>query len=150
MSSADTERAAGPLYTIEMLALSAELALYPMEGRFEHRAEARSKTCGSTLAIGLDMGPDQRVTRIGLQVSACAVGQSSAAILAGGITNKSLAELADTRHAIEAWLAGSGELPDWPRLDAIIGARTHKGRHGALILPWKAAIDALSSPATVR
>jgi len=36
-------------------------------------------------------------------------------------------------------------LPDWPGLDAIEAARAFPGRHGAMLLPWQAALAALSS-----
>jgi hypothetical protein len=40
-------------------------------------------------------------------------------------------------------------MPDWPGLAAIAPAREFPGRHGAIMLPWTAARDALSGAATV-
>jgi hypothetical protein len=45
---------------------------------------------------------------------------------------------------MEAWVAGEGALPGWPDLKVIAPARDFPGRHGAMLLPWKAALAALS------
>ncbi|MEE4204965.1 MAG: iron-sulfur cluster assembly scaffold protein [Erythrobacter sp.] len=132
------------LYSPSLLALAASLADYPLTGDFALTGEGRSRTCGSTIALGLEEDADGRIARIGMQVAACAVGQGSAAILAGGIAGRSRAEVALAASAIEAWLAGEGTLPDWPGIEALAPARDHPGRHGALLMPWKAAEGALS------
>ena len=133
------------LYTPEMLALSTRLSSYPWSADLALQAEARSDICGSTISIGLDLDESGRVSKIGLKVSACAVGQSSAAILADAVQGASPGELAATLHELRLWLANLGDLPAWPRLEVIKGARPHAGRHGALLLPWEAALKALSS-----
>lgn len=138
-------RGSTTLYSPRLLALSAELANFPLDTAFQLVGDTRSRTCGSTIKIGLNCGTDGAVTKIGLQVAACAVGQSSAAILARGITGRDEPDLRDTVTQIELWLAGGGDPPDWPDFDALGAARAHPGRHGALLLPWKAAAEALSS-----
>ncbi|KPP88753.1 iron-sulfur cluster assembly scaffold protein [Erythrobacter sp. HL-111] len=142
MSGAPAERA-GKLYSPSLLALAASLADYPLSGDFALRGEGRSRTCGSTIAIGFDLDAADRIARVGMQVSACAVGQGSAAILAGGIAGRTCTELAAAADALEAWIGGEGALPDWPGIEALAPARAHPGRHGALLMPWKAAQGAL-------
>lgn len=127
-----------------MLALSTELVRYPLDMHFSHKADARSSVCGSALSVGLNLDDKGRVSRIGLKVSACAVGQSSAAILAGAVEGASREDIAKTFDAIELWLKGEGDQPQWPRFDTLVGARERAGRHGALRLPWQAALAALS------
>jgi NifU-like protein involved in Fe-S cluster formation len=139
---------ASKLYTPAMLSLATELANYPLTGDCPHRASARSRTCGSTIDIGLRLSPDAVVEAVALKISACAIGQASAAILARSIQGKSRDEIRQTRDAIEAWLAGQGSLPDWPNFELIEAARESKGRHGALMLSWNAAVDALSMAQT--
>lgn len=134
------------LYTPQMLALAADLARYPLAGEFTHQSSARSSVCGSSLAIGLDLDGDGAVSRIGLQVSACAIGQSSAAILAGAAQGARPEEISAVHEGLRVWLSGAGELPDWPGLDVLTAALEHPGRHGALLLPWEAAVSALSTP----
>lgn len=132
------------LYTPRLLALSAELAAFPLTGPFQHTAETRSRTCGSTLLLGVDTGADGAVERIGMQVSACAIGQSSAAVMAQDAKGRPAGDFTATLASIEQWLAGEAPLPDWPGFDALEPAREHAGRHGALLLPWKAMAQVLS------
>ena len=143
-SSAETSSST-KLYTPRLLALSAGLADFPLTDTFDVTADGRSKTCGSTISIGLDCDEVGGISRLGMQVSACAVGQSSAAIMAQAARGRPAKSFEAMVTAIENWLAGSGALPDWPGFDALEAALPHKGRHGAILLPWKAATDALSS-----
>jgi len=135
----------GKLYTPQLLALAAQLAANPLDREFQHNATRRSRSCGSTLDVGLDLGVDGCISAIGLRVSACAVGQASAALLAQSLTGRDLTELVAATRDIELWLAGQGELPDWPDFAVLEAARPYHGRHEALLLPWKAACDALSN-----
>jgi NifU-like protein involved in Fe-S cluster formation len=133
-----------------MLALAADLARYPLAGDFAAGAQRRSSVCGSTLAIGLDMDEAGAFARIGLKVSACAVGQSSAAILAGSARGASPESVGETLEGLRQWLEGEAPLPPWPGLEAIAAVRERQGRHGALLLPWEAAVEALSSRGAAR
>ncbi|WEK47021.1 MAG: iron-sulfur cluster assembly scaffold protein [Candidatus Andeanibacterium colombiense] len=137
------------LYTPELLALTLRLADYPWREDFSHTGEARSKSCGSTLAMGLDLDGDGNIARIGLKARACAVGQASIAIFADAAGGHDRAAIASARDAMIAWLAGSGPLPDWPGIAALEPAQSYPARHGAIMLPWEAALAALSQvPAT--
>ncbi|MEP0191001.1 MAG: iron-sulfur cluster assembly scaffold protein [Erythrobacter sp.] len=138
------------LYTPRLLGLSASLAAFPLDDRFSYAAEAHSRTCGSTIKLGLDLDGCGLVERIGMQVTACAVGQSSAAVLAQGIEGVDQAGLDQQISAIAAWLSNEADLPDFPQFDALASAQEHKGRHEALLLPWKATKEALSLGATSR
>jgi len=137
---------AARLYTPELLALAVELARWPRLGEAAQHGEARSPTCGSTLAIDLALDAGGRIERLGMTVRACAVGQASAAIFARGAEGRSAVDLGETLAGLDAWLAG-GELPGWPGLATIEPARAYPARHGAMLLPWKAALAALSSTA---
>ena len=80
------------------------------------------------------------------RVRACAVGQASAAIFARAAADRTLEDIETAHEALTAWLAGAEAMPDWPGLAAIAPARAYPARHGAIMLPWTAARDALSSP----
>ncbi|ALE16460.1 Putative iron-sulfur cluster assembly scaffold protein for SUF system, SufE2 [Altererythrobacter epoxidivorans] len=139
----------GKLYTPELLALATSLFKYPLTSEFPIVAEARSRTCGSSLKLGFALDEDRRVKSVGLQAAACAVGQASCAIFAQNAVGLDRSEIQGLKDQIEAWLAGGGSLPDWPQIECLAAAREHAGRHGAILLPWNAALDALSSePAT--
>ena len=136
------------LYTPAVLALATGLAAYPLADDLPLKAEARSRTCGSEVALGLALAADGTIARIGMQVRACAIGQASAALLAQDAQGRAPEALAATLGALESWLAGEGALPDWPGLDLLEPARAHPARHSALLLPWTAARKALSSSVT--
>ncbi|MBO9604021.1 MAG: iron-sulfur cluster assembly scaffold protein [Novosphingobium sp.] len=133
------------LYTPELLALTLRLADYPWAEDLAFAGDARSRSCGSTLAIGLDLDGAGRIARIGLRARACAVGQASAAIFADAAAGRDRAAIAAARDAMVQWLAGSGPLPDWPGIAAIAAAQAYPARHGAMMLPWEAALAALST-----
>ena len=137
--------AAERLYTPELLALAVSLANYPADPNLPFKGEARSQSCGSTLALGLGTDAEDRIAAIGMKVSACAIGQAAAAVFAAGAEGRSASEIEAAHDAIAAWLAGEGETPDWPGFTPLLPAREFPGRHGAMMLPWKAAGAALST-----
>jgi NifU-like protein involved in Fe-S cluster formation len=137
--------AAARLYTPELLALAVELAKIPPLATADARAEARSPTCGSTLAMDIVLDDAQRIARLGMRVRACAVGQAAAAIFARHAAGRDVADIAGTLDRLESWLRGEGEAPQWPDLELLAPARAYPARHGALLLPWKAALAALST-----
>ena len=138
---------AARLYTPELLALAVDLAKWPRLGDATQTGEARSPTCGSTLAMDLELDEAGRIGRLGMAVRACAVGQASAAIFASEALGKGPGDIARALGQLERWLAHDGALPDWPGLATIEPARGYPARHGAMLLPWKAALAALSSTA---
>jgi NifU-like protein involved in Fe-S cluster formation len=142
--------AAAKLYTPNLLALATGLAAFPLHGPFQLQSTARSRACGSIVEVGVDCDEGGRIARIGLTVTACAVGQSAATIMARGAAGRSAPDMAAARARIEQWLAGTGPLPDWPGFAALEPALPHAGRHGALLLPWKAVDQALSSAPPAR
>lgn len=131
------------LYTPQVLGLATGLARWSWDDALALTGAARSRSCGSTLAIGLGLDPDGRIDRIGLRAQACAVGQAAAAIFAGTAAGRDAAQVAAARDALAAWLAGEGAMPDWPGLEAIAPARDYPARHGAIMLAWNAACEAL-------
>lgn len=143
-------RAAAKLYSPALLGLATGLARFPLTDELPLRAEARSRSCGSVIALGVALDDGGRVADIGMQVSACAIGQASAALLAESAQGADPARVHATAEALAAWLAGEGALPDWPGIEALAPARDHPGRHGALLLPWKAASEALSQARNAR
>lgn len=135
---------ATPLYTTEILGLAVELASYPLDTRAPLQGSARSRSCGSVLDIGLDIDRDGQITGCGLKVAACAIGQASAALFARHAPGRDTAGIVLTLRQLETWLEGAGPMPDWPQLSLLEPARPYSARHGAILLPWKAAVQALS------
>ena len=134
-----------PLYTVEILRLAASLPAPVQLPRVDGAAETRSPTCGSVVRSEV-MTEGGRVVGLSQQVSACAFGQASAALVAGHAEGRDAEELARTLRDLEAWLDGKADAPgDWPGLSALAPARSRKSRHGAILLPFRSMIAALES-----
>lgn len=133
------------LYTPEVLGLATSLAAYPWDDALPFKGEARSKACGSTIALALSLGEEGTVERVALKSQACAIGQAAAAIFAAAAPGRSAAEIRAAAQAMEDWLAGTGTMPHWPGIEAIAAARDYPARHGAVLLPWRAARELLPS-----
>jgi NifU-like protein involved in Fe-S cluster formation len=132
-----------PLYTTEILRLAASLREPHELEREDGRAELRSPMCGSriTLAVQLD---DERVS---MEVHACAFGQASAALVERHGIGRSHDEVAEALVDLSRWLADEHDTPPWPGISALEPARPRRGRHGAILLPFRtllAAMDAAS------
>ena len=134
------------LYTPELLGLAVSLADYPADPALPLHGSARSRSCGSTLEGDFALDAEGRIERLGLRVRACAVGQAAAAIFARAASGRDAAEIEAAHAVLAAWLAEGGNPPDWPGIAALAEARGFPARHGAIMLPWTAARDALSSP----
>lgn len=136
---------AAKLYSTELLSLATELSTYPFDGGLPLTAEVRSRTCGSTLRISAECDDAGSLSSLGFAVSACAVGQAAATIFARSSVGCDQAAIARSLAEIENWLSTEdAPLPRWPGFAPLEAAREHRGRHGALVMPWKAAIEALS------
>lgn len=134
-----------PLYDTSILRLAATI---PHLGRLaapDAAEERRSTLCGSRVAVDVRLEAG-RVAALGLDVSACALGQAAAHLMAAHAIGRTPGELAAARDALAAWLAGaSDDPPDWPGLEQLARARPHSARHGAIRLPFEAAAAAASA-----
>ncbi|MGB3796748.1 MAG: iron-sulfur cluster assembly scaffold protein [Alteraurantiacibacter sp.] len=135
------------LYTPEMLMAAVELANYPALASAPLHGSAKSVACGSTLHLDLILDNDEAIANLGMKVRACAVGQAAAAIFARHAAGRTATDIEETLNALTGWLEHGGSQPDWPDFSLIAPARDYRGRHGAMMLPWRAGIAALSSAA---
>lgn len=136
------------LYTPRILALAVELADYPLLPELDRRGAAQSRICGSRIEFGAGLDGDGRIACVGARVSACAIGQAAAALFLRAAAGHDAAELERAEREVEAWLGSDGPLPGWPDIAELQAARAHAGRHGAILLPWRAARDALCKVAS--
>lgn len=131
------------LYNRDILALAVgSVDFLPREGA-RHRISARAPLCGSAIILDIDADDDGRVTDVGMHVEACALGQASATLFARHAPGRSFADIRAARDAIAEWFAGRGDHPDWPGFDLLAPARDYPARHGAILLPFDAAVAAL-------
>jgi NifU-like protein involved in Fe-S cluster formation len=138
----------GALYTREILRLAVSI---PHQQRLDNpdgTAEVRSRTCGSKVTADVMVADSGALKELGFEISACALGQASAAILGAQAIGKSAADIKIVRTNLAAFLEGSIESPgEWPDMDKLMAAQDHKGRHAAILLPYDAVIAAFADAA---
>jgi NifU-like protein involved in Fe-S cluster formation len=133
-----------PLYTTEILRLASSLAGPRALGDPDRRAELRSPTCGSTIVTEITLGEDGRLSALSQEVRACAFGQASAALIERAAVGRSAAEVEQALGELTDWLGGRRDDPGaWPGLDALSPARRKAARHGAILLPFRALLQAM-------
>lgn len=139
-----------PLYTRDILRLAASI---PHLGALETpdgRSERASAICGSRVAVTLQLDRAGRVAALGQEVSACALGQASAALLGRSIIGRTGREISMARDALGDFLEGRRDDPgSWPGLDALAAARDYPARHPSIMLPFEAAAEAADRAAAL-
>jgi NifU-like protein involved in Fe-S cluster formation len=135
-----------PPYTREILRLAASIPYLEPFDELGGATELRSKTCGSRMRVAVELDWAGRVKRLRQAVEACAYGQATAALMGGHAMCRSAAEVKAALAELEAWLAGKGEVPTaWPGLEALAPAVQRKGRHGAILLPFRTLLAAIEA-----
>jgi NifU-like protein involved in Fe-S cluster formation len=132
------------LYSEKILEIAAN---QPTPGRLEDPgATARrvSRVCGSSIEIDLDVH-DGVITGYGHSISACALGQTSAAIVAANVLGTAADELRLVRAQMYAMLKGNGAPPAgrWADLRYLEPVRDYRSRHTSTLLVFDAVVDAL-------
>ena len=139
-----------PLYTTEILRLAASLSEPHELGREDGQAELRSPTCGSRITTKVELDSEGRVEAVSQKVHACAFGQASSALLEQGAVGRNADDISKAMGELGDWLAGSGGEPHWPGMTALAPARSRKSRHGAILLPFRALLDAIQDADRAR
>ena len=129
-------------YTRDILRLAAHV---PGRVGFEEidEPELRSPTCGARVRVAVTL-EDGKVVSLFPAVEACAFGQAATAIMAGGAVGRSGAEAEAMVDATRNWLKG-GTRPDWPGIEALEPVVPLAGRHGAVLLPFRALARAIEA-----
>lgn len=131
------------LYNTEILTLSASLKNERLETA-DGTARKVSKLCGSWVEI--DVNVDKGVvSEVALRVQACALGQSSAAILQQGIIGANLQEIMEARDALREMLKADGNPPKsrFEKLALLKGVKAYPARHISTMLAFDAAVEAI-------
>ncbi|WP_420549341.1 iron-sulfur cluster assembly scaffold protein [Curvivirga sp.] len=135
------------LYNEQILKLAAGLVDIDRLEAPDATVTVDSPLCGSRVKVDLKYSPTEDcVTAYGQEVRACALGKSSAAIVAKHIKGTSAEEATVLRQQVEAMLKKDGDVPigKWAELEALIPARAHKSRHASILLPFKAVEKAIA------
>jgi len=133
-----------PLYTVEILRLAASIHHLSLLSDPDGRAEVRSPTCGSVVTVDVIIDDEGRVARLGQQVTACAFGQASAALMGAHALGRRKDQVERALADFAGWLDGSRDDPgSWPGLSLLEPARSRRGRHGAMLLPFRGLLAAI-------
>ncbi|MDB5540603.1 MAG: NifU [Devosia sp.] len=126
----------------------------PMPGRLaDPDATARkvSRVCGSTIEVDIRVA-DGVITGYGHDIQACALGQTSAAVVATNVVGTPAAEFRRVRDEMTAMLKADGPPPSgekWADLRYLEPVREYRPRHTSTLLVFDAvceALDKLESP----
>jgi len=137
------------LYSRRILALAAGIGHVGRLDEPDGTAMKRSPLCGSTVTVDLKVA-DGRISEFAQDVKACALGQSSASVLASQVIGLDRNTIARGRDQLEAMLKRDGPVPEAPfeGLEALLPARDYKNRHASILLAWDATLAALDAATT--
>lgn len=120
----------------------------PISGRLANAdASARrvSRVCGSTIEVDVKV-EGGIIVAYGHEVQACALGQTSAAIVATHVVGTPAAEFRRVRDEMTAMLKADGAPPAgerWADLKYLEPVRDYRPRHTSTLLVFDAVCDAL-------
>jgi len=132
------------LYSARILTLVANM---PRAGRLsapQASAEKTAKLCGSRILVDVVV-EDGKVADFAQEVSACALGQASAAVLGANVIGADLAELELARDALAAMLKTNGPHPAgrFAELAVLEPVKDYPARHASTLLAFEAAVEAV-------
>lgn len=132
------------LYSEKILHIAGSALPAPRLVSPQGSARKSSRVCGSTIEVDLDLA-DGRVTAYGASVNACALGQTSAAIVAANIVGATAEELRTLRDQMNAMLRADGPAPKgrWDDLKYLEPVRSYPARHASTLLVFDAVVEAL-------
>lgn len=133
-----------PLYTRDILRLAASIHGQKSFAEMGDAPVLRSPTCGSRVAMRVTLDDPGRVETIVQAVEACAFGQAAAALVGANAIGMGAGEASAALAAVERWLGGAEGEP-WPGLAVLEPARARRGRHGAILLPFRALVAAIEA-----
>ena len=103
-----------------------------------------SRVCGSSIEVDVAVS-DGIITGYGHEISACALGQTSAAVVAREIVGTTVAEFRAVRDQMHAMLKADGAPPagKWDDLKYLEPVREYRARHLSTLLVFDAVVDAI-------
>jgi NifU-like protein involved in Fe-S cluster formation len=133
------------LYSEKILEIAAN---QPVPGRLADphgSARRSSRICGSAIAVDVTVA-EGVITGYGHDIAACALGQTSAAIVARQIVGTPVAEFLRVREEMTAMLRAGGPPPSgerWQALRYLEPVRGFPHRHASTLLVFEAVAEAL-------
>lgn len=132
------------LYSQKILDLAGNAVQPGRLGQADASARKVSRVCGSMIEVDV-LVRDGVITGYGHDVSACALGQTSAAVVAREIVGTPVAEFLAVRQAMHDMLKAEGAPPSgkWEDLKYLEPVRDYPNRHMSTLLVFDAVAAAL-------
>ncbi len=135
------------LYSQRILEIAASLPDLARLADADASGHRVSRICGSVVDVDLKLA-DGHVSAYGHEVSACALGQTSASVVARHILGATPDELRLVRSQMHAMLKENGPPPSgarWEELRYLEPVREYRARHASTLLVFDAVVDALDA-----
>lgn len=141
------------LYSDKILDLAGNARQPPRLAAPDASARKTSRVCGSTIEVDLVVR-DGVIADYGHEISACALGQTSAAVVAREIVGTPVDEFRAVRGQMHAMLKQNGAPPGgkWSDLKYLEPVRDYTARHMSTLLVFdavEAALEKIESAETV-
>lgn len=132
------------LYSERILEIAGNPPAAARLARPDASARKVSRICGSVIEVDLVVEHGV-ITAYGHEVSACALGQTSAAIVAREIVGTPVDEFRRLRDQMTAMLKADGAPPAgrWADLRYLEPVRDYRPRHASTLLVFDAVVEAL-------
>lgn len=132
------------LYSQKILEIAGSARQMPRLEAPHGSARKVSRVCGSAIEVDLEL-EDGKIAAYGADVSACALGQTSAAIVASHIVGATPQDLRALREQMIAMLKSGGPPPSgrWDDLKYLEPVRGFPARHASTLLVFEAVAEAL-------
>ena len=148
VKSKEANRAMDDLYSPQILSLAAAVPFLGPLAEADVVATATSRICGSRLRLWVrfDNSPAPAIAALGVEIKACALGQAAAAIVLPRLIGLQAAPIRAARDAFQRFLTEQGPSPSAPfdALAVLAPVRDWPARHGAVMLPFEAALKAFT------
>ena len=133
------------LYSQKILEIAAN---QPIPGRLaapDASARRVSRVCGSSIEVDIAISDEGNICAYGHKISACALGQTSAAIVATHIVGTPADEFRALREQMASMLKADGVPPGgkWADLAYLEPVRDYPPRHTSTLLVFDAVVEAL-------
>ena len=133
------------LYNDRILDLAAGLVKQDRLQDPDASVTVTSALCGSRVKVDLKL-KDGVITDYGQEVRACALGQSSAALMKQIVVGQTADQVARAAREMRAMLKEDGNPPSgpWSVYEVLIPARDHRSRHASILLPFDGVEKAIA------
>jgi NifU-like protein involved in Fe-S cluster formation len=140
------------LYSQKILEIAAN---QPIPGRLvapDATARRVSRVCGSSIEVDISVTAEGNISAYGHKISACALGQTSAAIVATHIVGTPVDEFRALRAQMTQMLKATGAVPTgkWSDLAYLEPVRDYPPRHTSTLLVFDAVVEALDKIEAVQ